>query len=246
MRGGFSLVEVMIALVLLSVLAGPALVVLRAHDTPLSPAAVRARRLADRLVCVLEDLEPEELEALAKSEAAGAFASFDPSKVSGVNRAELEGLECKAGVRILRHAGGRFGLDRLDLELTFVDGRREQRVSRSVIRRNEPQLAALARVRLHGDVEELSDSGLADGLDYAAYQDGLNNQVGFAEGSPYPARVYPPLLAEFEPPASEDVMQERKKRLEALGDRMKMLAPYFTSAGSIPRPHFGSGMGVAH
>ena len=245
-RRALSLVEVMLALALLGVLAGPALVLLRQSDTPLSPQTVRARRLADRLVSVLEGLEPEALDALAESAAADAFASFDPSKVPGVSPAALEGLAILASVRIQRHVAGRFGLDRLDLALTYDDGRREQRVQRSVLRRNEPQLAALARVRLHGDVEVLSDTELADGLDFAAYQDALDDRAGFAAGSLYPAAVYPPLLAEFEPPAGAGELAERAQRQADLGDRMKLLTPYFTAGGNVPRPHFASGMGVAH
>lgn len=244
-RRALSLVEVMLALALLGVLAAPAITLIRQSDTPLSTQTVRVRRLADRLVSVLESLAPEDLAALAKSDAADAFASFDPSKVAGVNVKELEGLKLQAGVRIQRHAGGRFGVDRLDLELRFDDGRRVQRLQRSVIRRNEPQLAALARVRLHGDIAELTDEELADGLEFAAHQDAINALGGFAEGSLYPASVYPPLLAEFEPPAGSEALALRKSRQEALGDRMKSLTSFF-SGGSAPRPTFAANIGVAH
>lgn len=242
-RRALSLVEVMLALALLGVLAAPAITLIRQSDTPLSTQTVRARRLADRLVSVLEGLAPEELAALAKD--GDAFASFDPSKVPGVNVRELDGLKIEAGVRILRHAGGRFGVDRLDLELRFDDGRRTQRLQRSVIRRNEPQLAALARVRLHGDIAELTDEELADGLEFAAHQDAINLSGGFAEGSLYPAAVYPPLLAEFEPPAGAEALSLRKQRQEALRDRMKSLTSYF-SGGTAPRPTFAANIGVAH
>lgn len=243
-RRAFSLMEVLLALALLGVLAAPAITLLCQSDTPLSTQTVRARRLADRLVSVLEGLSPEDLEALASK--ADDFTPFDPSKVPGVNVRELEGLAVQAAVRIQRHAGGRFGLDRLDLALTFDDGRRPQRLQRTVLRRNEPQLSALARVRLHGDLAELTDQELADGLEFAAHQDAINGQGGFAESSLYPAAIYPPLLAEFEPPAGAEALALRKQRQEALGDRMKSLTSYFSAGAQVPRPTFPAGVGVAH
>jgi hypothetical protein len=150
-------------------------------------------------------------------------------------------------VRILRHVGGRFGLDRVDLRVGFKDGRKLHAFSRTVVRRNGPQLAALARVRLHGDVEKLSDDDLKDGLEYAAYLHGVTDRMGFAEGSPWPVRVYPTLLAQFEPPVKEEgLLSERRTRQEALGDRMKLLSPYFISTGAVPRPHFAEEVGACH
>jgi len=243
-RRGFSLVEVMLALALLSVLALPAIVLLRAHDTPLSPATVQARRLADRLVAALADLDPDELDALDRSTAGGGFARFDPAKVAGITAADVDGLTVIASVRMLRHVEGRFGLDRLDLRVAYPDGARTQTIARTVVRRNASALSALARVRLHGDVEQLSDSELADGLEYAAYQDGLDDRAGFVDGSPYPARLYPPLLAEFEPPEDGAALAEARKRTEALGDRLRGAA--YAAGGNAPRPHFDASVGVAH
>lgn len=246
-RRGFSLIEVLLALALLAVLAGPGIVLLARSDGAVAGSMLRARRVADRLVAALDDMDPDELAGLARVTAGGGFVALSVERFGQIGAAELEGLELTAHLRLERHTGGRFGLDRLDLEVRYKDGRRAHAIRRTVVKRNEPQLAALARVRMHGDVEKLSDTELADGLEWAAHEHGVTDRMGFLDGSPYPVRTYPALLAQFEPPVGDRaVTDERRTRTEALGDRLKWLRPTFTTPGEVPRPRFDANVGVAH
>lgn len=237
----------LLALALLATLAGPAIVLLTRSDGAVAASTLRARRVADRLAAALCDMDPDELAGLARVTVGGGFVALDVGRFAQAGAAELAGLELTAKLRLDRHTGGRFGLDRLDLEVAYRDGKRAHAIRRTVVRRNEPQLAALARVRMHGDVEKLSDAELADGLEWAAHEHGVTDRMGFLDGSLYPVRTYPALLAQFEPPVADGaVTDERRSRTAALGDRLKWLRPTFTTPGEVPRPRFAQGVGVAH
>lgn len=245
-RRGFSLIEMLLALALLSALAGPAVVLLARSESAVATTLLRARRVADRLVAALDDMDPDELSGLARVSAGGGFVALDVGRFGAIAASELSGLDLTAELRLSRHVGGRFGLDRLDLRVGFKEGKRTHAIHRTVVRRNEAQLAALARVRMHGDVEKLSASELADGLEWAAHEHGVSDRMGFLDGSPFPVRTYPALLGQFAGPVGDELAQERTSRTDALGDRLKWLRPTFTTAGDVPRPRFGTNAGVGH
>jgi prepilin-type N-terminal cleavage/methylation domain-containing protein len=246
MRRGFSLIEILLALALLSALVGPAVVLLARSEGAVATTLLRARRVADRLVAALDDMDPDELSGLARVTAGGGFVALDVGRFASISADELAGLDLTASLRLSRHVGGRFGLDRMDLKVQFKESKRTLSIHRTVVRRNEPQLAALARVRLHGDVETLSDQELADGLEWAAHEHGVSDRMGFLDGSPFPVRTYPALLGQFAGPVGDELAAEQKSRTEALGDRLKWLRPTFTTAGDVPRPRFASNVGVGH
>lgn len=110
---------------------------------------------------MLGDLDSEELSALLKAspEAGAGFrdvplARFPLARPAGADDwsprasslAALDELKAHLYVRLERHAGGQFGLDRFDVKISYQTGGKTVWLGRTLLRRNQPHLVALGSI----------------------------------------------------------------------------------------------------
>lgn len=150
-RRAFTLIEVLVALSLLVLLIGARLAFLRPVHHAVTPRLSQASALLREVADLSGSLSRRDLYAAINR---GAEAENDYHEVAwtdlglSAKREIIADLDARLYVRVLEHALGAYGLDRVDLCLAYKDGRGDKYAALSVVRRRSELLAAVSDLRL--------------------------------------------------------------------------------------------------
>lgn len=210
-RRALSLIEVLLAAALMTVLIVPVFSLMRPSDVRVNAANSRASRLfwlADQRVARLGEGQ------LARCSVAGSnvndgFRELDLARLlagapggadgGGATIRLAAGLEVHLYARRVRHSHSRVGLDRLDVRMTYTDSRRPRALAHSSFFRDEVELAVLAHLRLtERNLDAWPDAKVAASIRSGVRWLSRLTPAPRKTGVRFAAPVFPGWLATFE------------------------------------------------
>ena len=245
-RRAFTIVEVLVALAILTAFLIPVLEMLRPSTLAVPATASVADGLIGSIATTLTDMGSEPLQNLMDKGESIVYeyrkvplSAFPFRSTRSLEGSEKAGLDPHVYLRLNRNIDGQFGLDRLDVKMSYKMSGKARWISRTIVKRNHPQLVALSQIRMHGAVERLSPEEFRDSMSYAVIEHTTYGQSGRLAGSPFPVPIYPRFLAAFEGKVKDQaVLDERRSRMEGFGESLGASGAYLAAVEDAKPPRF--------
>jgi len=261
-RRGFALVEVLVALAILTAAALPMLALSPGRVISYGPrqslATYLLREVVElclampraRLVKVLESA-PEAGNGYRELTVDHLGLASHPSSASTTGAftgpALVKELDARFFVRLDENVLGQFGLHRLDCAVGFAESGKTRWIGRSALKRDEAALDALAELRVSGPFDQVDDGAFPKSIRTVA-QSHANHVVALQKaGCPFLVPVLPPRVQEFQPPSFDEQRQnDYADQLSQLDDAVQYVQGADLPDGEYPRPGIAASVGVAY
>jgi prepilin-type N-terminal cleavage/methylation domain-containing protein len=247
-RRGFSLVEILVALAILTAAALPMLSLSPGRVLSYGPRQSKATYLLRELVEMAGAIPRARLAALldASAHVGNGYREVAPAKL-GLDAQAVAALEARFFVRLNAHVLGQFGLDRMDCIVSFTEAGRVRWLARSAVKRDEAALDALAELRVNGPFDRVDEGAFGKSIRTMA-EIHANHVVAFQRAdSPFVVPVLHPRVQTFMPPSfDEERLGAVADHLEEFQDAVAFVQGADLPAGAFPRPPIAGGVGVGH
>lgn len=247
-RRGFSLIEILVALAILTAAAIPLLSLSPGRVMSYGPRQSKATYLLRELVEMAGAIPRARLVALLEASpvVGNGYREIAPAKL-GLDCEGVAALEARFFVRLNAHVLGQFGMDRLDCVVSFMESTRVRWLARSALKRDEAALDALAELRVNGPFDRVDEGAFPRSIKAVA-QIHANHVVAFQKpDSRFVAPVLHPRVQSFMPPSfDEERLGAVADQLEEFQDAVAFVQGADLPAGTFPRPPIAADVGVAH